>query len=169
MDKQKQIEEKKEIAKELDKVYPNAKFTNGWIAEVLYKLGYRKITEDEVVLTREEYERLQALKDDYVKGYEAGVSEGLDNVREEMAEKFAKRLKEEFDYDEILCSTVDRIVKEITEGEGIEIYKQGFKEGVEALKIQAKERKFEIVTDAGNREDVVFVEDIDEIVKELCE
>ena len=51
----------------------------------------------------------------------------------------------------------------------IEGYKLGFKEGVEALKIQAKERKFEIVTDAGNREDVVFVEDIDEIVKELCE
>lgn len=58
MDKQKQIEEKKEIAKELDKVYPNAKFTNGWIAEVLYKLGYRKIPEGAVVLTREEYDRL---------------------------------------------------------------------------------------------------------------
>lgn len=51
----------------------------------------------------------------------------------------------------------------------IENYKEGFKEGVEALKIQAKERKFEIVTDAGNREDVVFVEDIDEICKELVD
>lgn len=47
------------------------------------------IKQGAVVLTREEYEKLQALKDDYSKGYEAGVDEGWDNARKETAEKFA--------------------------------------------------------------------------------
>lgn len=130
-------------------------------AEHLIGKGYRKIPKCAVVLTPAE-------RDEEMRLIRENVIERMEATRKETVEEFAERLKEKFDYDEILCSIVDRIVKEITEGEGIEIYKQGFKEGVEALKIQAKERKFEIITDAGNREDVVFVEDIDEIVKELC-
>lgn len=92
MDKQKQmIEEKKEIAKELDKVYPNAKFTNGWIAEVLYKLGYRKIPEGAVVLTREEYEWLTCC----FGKFEEIMNDIKEQAGKETAEKFAERLKEQ--------------------------------------------------------------------------
>lgn len=91
-------------------------------AEICYEKGYRKIPEGTVVLAKEKYENLQALKDDYVKGYEAGVDEGWDAARTETAEKFAERLLEEAfadfsddDYDR-LCILVDEIAKEIKEG-----------------------------------------------------
>ena len=60
--------------------------------EALYNAGYRKIPEGAVVLTREEYEKFQALRDDYVKGYEAGVDEGWDNARKETAEKLLNKV-----------------------------------------------------------------------------
>jgi hypothetical protein len=72
MDKQ-MIEEKKEIAKELDKVSPNAKFTNGWIAEKLYNAGYRKIKDNEIVITKEEYESLK--KGVHTVSYQAMITE----------------------------------------------------------------------------------------------
>ena len=60
--------------------------------EYLYNAGYRKIPENAVVLTKEEYDKLQSLKDDYVKGYEAGVDEGWDNAHKETAEKLINEL-----------------------------------------------------------------------------
>lgn len=60
-------------------------------AEGAYNAGYRKLPEGAVVLTKEEFEKLHALKDDYVKGYEAGVDEGWDNACKVTAEKFAER------------------------------------------------------------------------------
>ena len=63
-------------------------------AEALYNAGYRKIPENAVVLTMEEYDKLILLKDDYVNGYEAGVEEAWDDACEVTAEKFAERLKE---------------------------------------------------------------------------
>jgi hypothetical protein len=120
MDKQKQIEEKRkhfvevnEMAKEIDKCYPNAKITNGYLAKNLYNAGYRKIPEGAVVLTREE---LQAHDKD-------------------LAEKFAEMLKEYIndrcceELGDMACDTdyytidipktfdkIDEICKEITEG-----------------------------------------------------
>jgi hypothetical protein len=42
MDKEKQI---KEMAREIDKWYPNAKITNRFLSESLYNAGYRKSTD----------------------------------------------------------------------------------------------------------------------------
>ena len=82
----------------------------------------KEIPEKAVVLTREEYDKLQSLKDDYTKGYEAGVDEGWDNARKETAEKFAERVKMAFYYEfdelipSIMADKIDEICKEITEG-----------------------------------------------------
>lgn len=92
-------------------------------AKYLYDAGYRKIPEDAVVLTREEYEKLQALKFDYVKGYEAGVDEGWDNAVMQTAEEFAERLIEEADKNRdnlgnrvVFICDIENVCKEITEG-----------------------------------------------------
>ena len=89
--------------------------------------GYRKIPEDSVVLTLEEYEKLQALKFDYVKGYEAGVDEGWDNAvmqtAEEFAEKFKKRCEKLRDY----YFDIDEICKEIKDN----VFKKGGDENAE--------------------------------------
>ena len=145
MDKQKQIEEK---AKEINRIlFEDCLLNQGGhcegcecireetkyydcqsylCAKKLLEKYQPKIPEGAVVLTREEYEKLIALKEDYVKGYEAGVEEGWDNARKETAEKFAEMLKEmayqsndwshgthpmvvEVDY-------IDEICKEISEG-----------------------------------------------------
>lgn len=125
MDKQNQIEE---MANELCWLREDEYRE---IANLLYEVGYRKIPENAVVLTREEYDKLQSLKDDYTKGYEAGVDEGWDNARKETAEKFKKLLKalvadrncnEDYDWEDvqvdgqIFVECVDEICKEITEG-----------------------------------------------------
>ena len=199
MDKQKQIEEMEKVIFERGVALESIDFIDGTegsdhfkrIAIALYNAGYRKIPENAVVLTREEFETLKNghkplqklieelrvrndfLESEYSSQFWDGVKEGKNKTIIGFQEMFLAEYGAFEDGDKItlleLRRHFDEIAKEITEGEGIEIYKQGFKEGVEALKIQAKERKFEIVTDAGNREDVVFVEDIDEIVKELCE
>ena len=137
MDKQKQIEE---MANDLKKIKFDLKgcFVPQYVgvyeditAKELHDLGYRKIPKNAVVLTREEYDKLQSLKDDYTKGYEAGVDEGWDNARKETAEKFKKLLKalvadrncnEDYDWEDvqvdgqIFVECVDEICKEITEG-----------------------------------------------------
>ncbi|MBQ7912960.1 MAG: hypothetical protein IJ308_04335 [Clostridia bacterium] len=109
------IEEKKEIAKELDKVYPNANFTNGWIAEVLYKLGYRKIPEGAVVLTREEFS--EKIENTWLNCQEF--------TRKETAEKFAEMAKAKKKYitsksyntcEVVFIKDIDEICKEFTEG-----------------------------------------------------
>ena len=127
MDKQ-MIEE---MAKVIEEAMAKARRTIGghnnianFYATMLYNAGYRKIPEGAVVLTREEYEKLQALKFDYVKGYEAGVDEGWDNAVMQTAEKFAERVSKAFfglnciDIDEWnWCQRkIDEICKEITEG-----------------------------------------------------
>lgn len=48
------------IARELDKFYPNSKFTNMAIAEKLCEAGIGKIPENSVLLTKSEYERLSS-------------------------------------------------------------------------------------------------------------
>ena len=147
MDKQKQIEEMTKIVCDRykngrcdveDRVCSN-KCTVYLRAEVLYKLGYRKIPEGSVVLTREEHQkylaykiiepqirgcldrerelekRLQEIAGEFAKEYLA-VSE---QTRKETAEKFAERVKEETDHgiSAIYDSTVDEICKEITQGD----------------------------------------------------
>ncbi len=100
-DKEKQIEfeTKQAIAKEIDKVYPNAKFTNGWIAEVLYKLGYRKLPKDSVVLSKEELKEKYVPKSFYElakKVNEEKIEElknQLENKGKETAEKILRTLK----------------------------------------------------------------------------
>ena len=134
---QKQIEE---MAKVIEEAMAKARRTLGghnniamFYATMLSNAGYCKIPEGAVVLTREEYENLQALKGDYVKGYEAGVDEGWDNARKETAEKFAEMVSQAivdntypyFDKDGkpvniwkavVGFDTIDEIAKEITEG-----------------------------------------------------
>ena len=52
MDKEKQI---KEMAREIDKWYPNAKITNRFLSESLYNAGYRKASE----VAREIFEEIE--------------------------------------------------------------------------------------------------------------
>ena len=129
MDKQKQIEEMIDIQRKncLGKGVGDCVDAdcNACSALAFYNAGYRKIPEGAVVLTREEYEKLQALKEDYVKGYEAGVDEGWENARKETAEKFAekarvKAIKARVNIDNnprnesfIFLSDIDEIAKEI--------------------------------------------------------
>ena len=126
MDKQKQMIEEMEIdiIKSLSVEYIYAK------SEVIKKLsdisvfacsliakGYRKIPENAVVLTREEYQMLNY--------FNHRGEELLKQERKETAEKFAERLKAKQapldEYDEIsigcLFADIDEILKEITEDE----------------------------------------------------
>ena len=91
MDKQKQFVEVNEMAKEIDKYYPNAKITNSHLAEYIYNAGYRKIPEGSVVLTAGE-----------IASYEQGLRENWEkdmaNIRKETAEKIADWLDDEKGY-----------------------------------------------------------------------
>jgi hypothetical protein len=71
-------------------------------AEHLINAGYRKIPEGAVVLTKEEYEKLQALK-----GYEAGVEECWDNARADIAKMFIELMR-------ITSKTPEEIYYELT-------------------------------------------------------
>ena len=87
MDKQKEIEEMAEI------IF-NSRYKNGYIsplkgANALYNAGYRKIPENAVVLTREEYTN-------YLVEY-IGVKEIAERIRKETAEKFAERARQRLD------------------------------------------------------------------------
>ena len=111
MDKQKQIEE---IAKDLCKNASPCTLVDwgdcerkadcGKVcmqAKTLYDLGYRKIPENAVVLTREEYDDLIKGRANLVCSVEVDtkkvlkeIQEYIGQVRKETAEKFAERLKE---------------------------------------------------------------------------
>jgi hypothetical protein len=126
MDKQKQIDEmtKVKIGAILEKINMGDGYANiDSLADEIYHIA---IPEGAVVLTKEAYDKLQALKGDYVKGYEAGVDEGWDNAVTQTAEKFAELVKsnmKERDYMGVKYKQgvftdrdIDGICKEITEG-----------------------------------------------------
>lgn len=98
------------------------------IAEALYNAGYRKLPEDSVVLSREEYDNLKL---ELQKAHNKGVQAGFDMTKfkeqsiknkasKETAEKFAEKLKKvihERDYvqgyAEIgLIEEIDELLKE---------------------------------------------------------
>ena len=102
-------------------------------AKNIYNAGYRKIPENAVVLTKEEYKTLKDLAMDkchydcHLIDYPDFERERMlrDDTRKETAEKFAERLKERsFDeyspygrsYECVAVSDIDEICKEITEG-----------------------------------------------------
>lgn len=84
-------------------------------AEGAYNAGYRKIPENAVVLTREQYEKDLAIE------RELGERKAS-RARKETAEKFAERVKMAFYYEfdelipSIMADKIDEICKEITEG-----------------------------------------------------
>ena len=93
------------------------------VANDLYNEGYRKIHENAVVLTREEYELFDSVK----KGFPNDTSwlaekysEIGQTARNRTAEKFAEKLKALGD-DGVIChllfNEIDEICKEITESE----------------------------------------------------
>jgi hypothetical protein len=117
MDKQKQIEEmEKDIAVRMAMAKGVAGSMNngveGWLASYLHDLGYRKIPENAVVLTREEqmardyecynlgyetHKQESQKREDYIKTLEHHINDlerALIIARKETAEKFAERLKE---------------------------------------------------------------------------
>jgi hypothetical protein len=93
MDKQKQIEEMHQILLSAGydwwKTAPNGKTKSEYEAECFYNAGYRKIPENAVVLTDDEYERWQ------------GQTLNIKKVRKETAEKIddylVKRINENFE------------------------------------------------------------------------
>lgn len=80
MNKQEQIEEMEKIIDELYNVYDT---TAGEIAEGLYNTGYRKIPENAVVLTKEEYIDLS-------RNY---VGEQIEKTRKETAKEIVEKVK----------------------------------------------------------------------------
>ena len=85
------------------------------MAKAIYNAGYRKIPENAVVLTREQYEKDLAIE------RELGERKAS-RARKETAEKFAERVKMAFYYEfdelipSIMADKIDEIAKEITEG-----------------------------------------------------
>ena len=129
MDKQKQIEEMaRVISVNCGECYTckyqgDINCVDFLSAEELYNAGYRKIPENAVVLTREEYKTLKDLAMDkchydcHLIDYPDFERERMlrDDTRKETAEKFAERLKAIFKY-EAHQQWIDEICKEITEG-----------------------------------------------------
>lgn len=135
MDKQKQIEEMRGVIKHYainqhcnkENIYKSHLITSDskGIATALYNAGYRKIPENAVVLTRDEYERLKGFSREEV---DEILETAKKNLRKETAEKFADRLKYYIESNEVQTTlfgnkcfidkeTVDEIAKEFTEGE----------------------------------------------------
>ena len=89
------------------------------IAEKLYNAGYRKIPENAVVLTREEYDEIKQYQ-----SYIPEMKKAFDKVSKATAEKFAKMAKERkiemgtdgHSYCMVFVEDIDEICKEITEG-----------------------------------------------------
>lgn len=125
----KQIEE---MAKVIEEAMSKARRTLGghnniskFYATMLANAGYRKIPENAVVLTREEYDNMFSFKTT-----RGGFYNILDTVRKverkETAEKFAERLKKWNDDAvlggwvevelSVINNAIDEIAKEITEG-----------------------------------------------------
>ena len=153
MDKQKQIEEIVKDMLDYAKTFSIVKNAIGeatfireyeasirGYANYLYNAGYRKIPENAVVLTREEYEKLKSLANNHCKychlmDLPDFETEKIvrDTTRKETAEKFAERLKDtitqptEMEFFKnpnkrgkvdktLLLGLIDEICKELTEG-----------------------------------------------------
>lgn len=121
MDKQKQVEEIKELASVLSKSviqdYGGVYFLE--TAEELYEKRVRIIPENAVVLTRERNEWLTCC----FGKFEEIMNDIKEQVRKETAEKFAEMLKAKMDSQQYLLlptatvkQMIDEICKEITEG-----------------------------------------------------
>ena len=92
-----------------------------WAISQVLNAGYRKIPENAVVLTREEFDKkLEPFRLEIISLSQELIetSQKLMKARKETAEKFAERVKEETDHgiSALYDSTVDEICKEITEG-----------------------------------------------------
>jgi len=139
MTKQEQIEEMtkerneiKDIMKLLDKCVSLNPMYKSEVASVLYGNNYRKLPEDSVVLSREEYEMLKSLydvsdtqkafKEGYEKGCETceqawdnGYNDGYESGKEDGVREFAEKVKEKYSlYDDrhILYRIIDELLKE---------------------------------------------------------
>lgn len=117
MTKQEQIEE---IAKDIHRVCTACsgetfdEYTcDKCQAKLLIKKGYRKLSEDSVVLSREEWE---CLHNDYAKA----LYNARQNERKETAEKIFSELLKEFDKRKS-CGNVDVVVYELAKSLGVEI------------------------------------------------
>lgn len=55
--------------------------------------------------------------DEYAREWKSKLIYAIGQLCKEKTEKFAEKLKEMHDYDEIICIMADKIAKEITEGE----------------------------------------------------
>ena len=121
--KQKQIEEMAKDLKE-EKLYALINKTSYMrSAENLINAGYLKIPENAVWLTREEYAKHKGFSREEV---DEISKTAIKNSRKEMAEKFARRLKEMLHYDIIpesgitdeknVFECIDEICKELREG-----------------------------------------------------
>ena len=82
------------------------------IVKAVRNAGYRKIPENAVIVTKSVWEEHIELRERAMRVFE-------ERIRKETAEKFAERLKERFNpyYTEGLSEAIDKIAKEITEGE----------------------------------------------------
>ena len=85
------------------------------VAEALYNAGYRKLPEDSVVLSREEYERITKELVTEQRATEI-AKEYFEKIRKETAEKFLQLA-----YDRCLEKSFIKKVEELAEQFGVEI------------------------------------------------
>lgn len=80
------------------------------VAEALYNAGYRKVTKDSVVLSREEYERITKELVTEQRATEI-AKEYFEKIRKETAEKICKMLISKLDLNQFLSGK--RIIMEV--------------------------------------------------------
>ena len=98
MDKQKQIEE---MAKLLFRYQEDTMVECEYVAKVFCNEGYRKIQDDEIVITKDEYEslRYQAMitesdQQHWLDGYKVGYRDGVVSVQTKAKKKIDEISKE---------------------------------------------------------------------------
>ena len=145
MTEQEQMEEMKDIVHNLwDKLNQDAITTND-IIDALYNAGYRKLPEDSIVLSMEEFDTLKAENDKYVKDcidYIATISK-LENKVWEVEQQASKETAEK-DFNAIIQALEERKdrVKAfygVNESVGVDIAIRTIKELAKQYGVEIKE------------------------------
>ena len=101
--RQKQIEE---MHKEIDELWIDYPPTTSEVVEAILNLGYRKIPENAVVVSKQVW-------DEHIENWDKTTKAVEEQARKETAELFAERLNEQFADSSRLCEQIDEIAKEI--------------------------------------------------------
>lgn len=99
----------KELAKDMGIGFQLSGTTRfGPVAAELVEMGYQRIKKDDIIISREEYEKYQNLKRDveYSFEYNQGYTDGQIKGSKETAEKCIRLIKETYFTKEALCEFI---------------------------------------------------------------